>query len=155
MTIRGTSNELKIMTIVHVWLRSNFIDLLRPEVYYEAVRSRGPGGQNVNKVSSAAVLFWSVDHSPLFNWDQIHKLKSKLANWQNAEGLIMLRSDQHRDLPQNKEACLEKLVKLIREALHTPKKRIPTKPTRSSKIKKLESKKIRSAIKDSRKKVKH
>jgi ribosome-associated protein len=120
---------------------------LKSEVYFTAVRSRGPGGQNVNRTSSAAILHWDINFSGLFNEDQRRLIKSKLASFLNSEDQIYLRSDEFRNLEQNKSRCLDKLVELLKQALKKPKKRIATKPTRSSKEKRIAGKKHRSEVK--------
>lgn len=131
------------------------IEWLRPEVWFKAVRSRGPGGQNVNRVSSAAILYWGFEDSPLFNADQKQRLRKHLTSIINSENQIYLRSDEFRDLERNKSRCLEKLVDLVNAALHVPKKRKPTRPTYSSKLKRRESKERRSQTKRLRSKVSH
>ena len=129
------------------------IELLRPEVFFKAVRSRGPGGQNVNRVSSAAILFWDYRHSVLLSREQKELVQQKMASLINSEGLVYLRSDEFRDLERNKSRCLEKLAQLVAQALHVPKKRKATKPTRASKQRRRESKAIRGETKKLRQKV--
>lgn len=124
------------------------------EIHFSAVRSRGPGGQNVNKVSSAAQLTWHVSSSESFTEEQKHRLQVKLENYINQKGELYLRSDEFRDLERNKARCLEKLENLIAKALHKPKPRKKTKPTRSSQIKRVEGKKQRGEVKKTRQKVK-
>lgn len=132
---------------------NKWLELLLPEVIFQAVRSRGPGGQNVNKVSSAAILYWDLRHSNLFSDEQKLKLAGKLSSFMNSEGQVMFRADEYRDLPRNKSRCLEKLAEQIAQSLHVPKKRVATKPTRSSKTKKLENKRRRGEIKKNRGRV--
>jgi len=126
---------------------------IKKEVSFVAVRSRGPGGQNVNKVSSAAVLYWNFASSDLITDQQKELIRYKLQSALNKEGQLYLRSDEFRDLERNKSRCLEKLEMLLRTAFHKPKKRTATKPTRSSKLRKLESKTRRSETKKMRQKV--
>ncbi|HEX4925616.1 MAG TPA: alternative ribosome rescue aminoacyl-tRNA hydrolase ArfB, partial [Bdellovibrionales bacterium] len=114
---------------------------------FEAVRSRGPGGQNVNKVSSASLAFWNVEASTLFSPEQKERIREKLQNHLNKSGEVFVRSDEFRDLERNKTRSLEKLRQMIALALHKPKPRRATKPTRSSKMKRLESKKRRGETK--------
>ncbi|MEQ1876162.1 MAG: alternative ribosome rescue aminoacyl-tRNA hydrolase ArfB [Bdellovibrionia bacterium] len=115
-----------------------------------AVRSRGPGGQNVNKVSSAALLFWKFETSPSISAEQKHLIRAKLPNWVNKEGEIFVRSDEYRDLERNKARCLEKLEELLTRAFHRPKPRRATKPTRASKQRRLDTKKRRGDTKKQR-----
>ena len=125
-------------------------DTLRREVIFKAVRSRGPGGQNVNRVSSAAQAQWFFEFSPLLSAEQKARVRAKLANWINAEGAVILRADEFRDLERNKSRCLEKLAAAVKQALHVPKKRKATRPTYSSKLKRREEKSRRSEIKKGR-----
>ncbi|MCO5112554.1 MAG: aminoacyl-tRNA hydrolase [Bdellovibrionaceae bacterium] len=124
------------------------------EIKFVATRSRGPGGQNVNKVSSAAQLTWHVESSESFTEEQKIRILEKLDSYINQKGELYLRSDEFRDLERNKSRCLEKLQFLIAKALHKPKARKKTKPTKSSQIKRVESKKQRGEIKKARQKVK-
>ncbi len=126
---------------------------LKKEVQFVAVRSRGPGGQNVNKVSSAAVLYWNFESSNLISEPQKDLIRHKLASTVNKEGQIYTRSDEFRDLERNKARCLEKLLNLLSLAFYKPKKRKATQPTRSSQLKKLESKNRRSETKKMRQKI--
>jgi ribosome-associated protein len=130
-------------------------DHLRHEVFFKAVRSRGPGGQNVNKVSSAALLYWDYQYSRLLTEFQKQKLTVRLAAMINSDNQIYLRSDEFRDLEQNKSRCLEKLSDAIEMALHVPIKRKQTKPTYSSKQKRHETKKNRGETKRLRGKVEY
>ncbi len=129
------------------------LDLLEREVHFTAVRSRGPGGQNVNKVSSAAQLVWDFMNSKLLTWEEKSRLWEKGAHLITKEGTIQFRSDEFRDLERNKKRCLEKLAAAVKAALHVPKKRKATKPTRSSKIKRREQKSRHSETKKLRGKV--
>jgi ribosome-associated protein len=126
---------------------------LRAEVIFQAVRSRGPGGQNVNKVSSAALLTWDFMYSRLLNDEQKARVAFRLQSIINGESQIFIRSDEFRDLERNKARCLEKLAERVSAALFVPKKRKRTKPTRASRERKLEQKKRRSQTKKWRGKV--
>lgn len=129
------------------------VEEIRKEVWFTAVRSRGPGGQNVNRVSSAAQLGWDYQSSLGLNAEEKALVQAKLFHFINRRGEFFLRSDVSRDLEQNKALCLEKLERLLLKALHRPKKRKATKPTYSSKQKRLESKSQHSKTKSMRKKV--
>lgn len=124
------------------------------EIKFVATRSRGPGGQNVNKVSSAAQLTWHVGSSESFTEEQKIRILEKLDAYINQKGELYLRSDEFRDLERNKSRCLEKLQILLTKALHKPKARKKTKPTKSSQIKRVEGKKQRGEVKKTRQKVK-
>jgi ribosome-associated protein len=127
--------------------------MLLREVVFKAVRSRGPGGQNVNRVASAAQATWYVEFSELLSDAEKARLREKAANWINSEGALHTRSDEFRDLERNKKRCIEKLLSIIKAALHVPKKRKATKPTRASKVKRRESKTRRAEVKKLRGRV--
>lgn len=110
------------------------------EYWFEAVRSRGPGGQNVNKTNSAAILRWHLPSTKLSESVR-DRLLLKLGAQLTSEEMIMIRSEESRDLEANKKACVEKLKKMIDQALFVPKKRIKTKPSKGSVRKRLDSKK--------------
>jgi ribosome-associated protein len=128
---------------------------LRTEAIFKAVRSRGPGGQNVNKVSSAAVMYWNFMGSRLLNAEQKGRVYEKLEAITNSEVQLYVRSDEFRDLEQNKSRCVEKLAKLVEQARHVPKKRKATKPTKGSKVRRRESKSRRGEIKKTRQRVEY
>lgn len=109
------------------------------ELEFDAVRSRGPGGQNVNKTNSAAILRWNLRGTALPERVKL-RLLEKLGPQLTEAGDLIFRSDTHRDLEQNKKACLEKLSEAIEKALFVPKKRIKTKPKYSAVRKRLETK---------------
>ncbi|MGE0762330.1 MAG: alternative ribosome rescue aminoacyl-tRNA hydrolase ArfB [Bdellovibrionales bacterium] len=132
--------------------RLNF-QTIRHEIWFLAVRSRGPGGQNVNKTSSAAQLFWPYQWSAGLSPDEKARIAVKLKNMINKEGEVYLRSDESRDLERNKQLCFEKLEQLLKAALFKPKARRATKPTRSSKLKRLDSKTRHGELKKSRQKI--
>jgi ribosome-associated protein len=123
------------------------------EFQFEVMRARGPGGQNVNKTNSAVVLRWSPGLSAAFTEEQKQRLMRHLVL--TVAGEVIIRSDVHRVQDQNKSECLEKLDRMLIKALFVQKKRVKTKPTYSSKIKKLETKKKRAFVKLARQKVRH
>lgn len=125
----------------------------RREVIFKAVRSRGPGGQNVNKVSSAAQLSWDYRHSLLLNDAQKSRIAEKLSNLITTEDILLMRSDEFRDLERNKSRCLEKLSAAVTKALHVPKKRKPTKPTKAARAERRDEKSRRGEIKKLRGRV--
>jgi ribosome-associated protein len=123
------------------------------EVQIVAIRSRGPGGQNVNKVSSAAQLFWNFAESAGLTAQEKSLVAEKLKNLINSESQVFLRADEYRDLERNKSRVLEKLEMFLVKALHKPKVRRATKPTRASKTRKLDGRSHRGQIKKGRQKV--
>src|SRR4051794_10396300 len=96
---------------------------IQNEVHFTAVRGRGPGGQNVNKVSSSAVLFWDYRSSMGLTEEEKNLIHLKMGNSINKEGQVFLRSDEFRDLEKNKNRCLDKLRSLLTAAVHKPKHR--------------------------------
>ena len=122
------------------------------EIEITAVRSSGPGGQNVNKVSSAIHLRFDIQKSSLPKIYKLRllKLKDKRVT---KDGIIIIKVQQERSQRQNREIAVERLKKLIKKVLITRKKRIPTKPTKSSQEKRLDSKTKHSQKKRLRGKV--
>lgn len=111
------------------------------------VRASGPGGQNVNKVSSAVQLRFAMAASPNLPDD----VKSRLARLAGAkltkDGVIVLTADRFRDQARNREDARARLVALIEQATHVPKPRRATKPTRAAKEKRMDTKTKRGAVK--------
>jgi len=126
---------------------------LASEVSFHAQRGRGPGGQNVNKVASAVLLTWDYASSRLLDAEQKDRLGRELATSLNSRGEIQLRSDEFRDQERNKARALEKLAEKVAAALFVPKKRKATKPTKASRLKRLEGKVQKSRTKKLRGKV--
>jgi ribosome-associated protein len=122
------------------------------ELSWSFVRSGGPGGQNVNKVASKAVMRWDVAASPSLPDDVKQRLRTRQANRITTDGELVLTSQRYRDQERNKEDCVEKLRDIIREALIVPKTRKKKKPTRASKERRLKEKRRRSAVKSDRRK---
>ncbi len=113
-------------------------------------RSRGPGGQNVNKVNSKAMLRWTPADPPLLPQAAWRRFCRAAQRYMTSEGQILIQSQEHRDQPQNIEACNRKLRTLILAALTPPKRRIATKPTKASRQRRLDDKQRRSDKKKSR-----
>jgi ribosome-associated protein len=105
----------------------------RRELRFTFVRSSGPGGQNVNKVASKAVLRWSVRGSGSIPEAVRDRLMARSARQINDRGELVLTSQRYRDQARNIEDCLEKLRNLILAAARTPRPRKKTRPTKSSK----------------------
>lgn len=122
------------------------------DLRFKFSRSGGPGGQNVNKVSSKAMLHFSVRNSPSLPPGVRARFVEKFGSRLTKEGDVVITSQESRDQPKNIESCLEKLRLMILEVLHPPKKRRATKPSKGSKVRRVEAKKRRSQVKEGRKK---
>src|SRR5262249_52928188 len=109
-----------------------------------------PGGQNVNKVASKAVLRWNVVGSPSLPADVKSRIRTQQANRITTDGVLVLSSQQHRDQERNRQDCLDKLRSMVLQAATIPKKRRPTKPTRGSRERRIQAKKRRSTLKQTR-----
>jgi len=120
------------------------------EYTIEFARSGGPGGQNVNKVSSKAQLRWGVGVSRVLSDEQKARVRAALKNRLTNDDEILVVAEDERSQAQNREQVIARFQELIAQALHVPKKRRATKPTRSSKEKRLQSKKIMSERKKMR-----
>jgi ribosome-associated protein len=120
------------------------------EFEFTYARSSGPGGQNVNKVNSKAILRWSVITSASLPEDVRTRLLAKIRSQLTNEGELVLNSDRYRDQPRNREDCLERIRKLIHSVATPPKKRRPTKPSRAAKQRRLKSKQANAQKKQQR-----
>ena len=130
------------------------ITIKTAEIRFDFVRSSGPGGQNVNKVASAAQLRFDIRNSTSIP-DEIKPRLIKLAGKRvNSEAVLLIDARTSRSQSQNRAEALERLKSLILKALHKPKPRRKTRPTAASKEKRLRSKKIRSNLKRLRGNVK-
>lgn len=121
------------------------------EFVYSTSRSGGPGGQNVNKVSTKVELRLSLLLTSLFSETEKELIFKKLKNKINKEGELLLVSQSERTQLMNKKVVTEKFYELVSKALTIPVKRRVTKPTVTSKFKRLEEKKNRGLIKKLRK----
>ncbi len=116
-------------------------------------RSGGKGGQNVNKTSTKVVIHWPIGKSAVLSDAEKARVREKLANRINNEDELVIMSEEERSQPQNRALATARLQTLVTQALRVPKKRRPTRPTKASKIRRLESKKLRSRVKVARRRV--
>ncbi len=123
---------------------------LEKEFIFSASRSGGPGGQNVNKVSTKVELRFNVLQSRAFTDEEKALILTRLKNKINKENELILISQVERSQLANKEVVTDKFYDLISRALTFKKKRKSTKPTKASKLKRLEAKRIRGYIKKMR-----
>jgi ribosome-associated protein len=120
------------------------------ELEMSFARSGGPGGQNVNKVSSKVDLRWSPETSSALTLDDRAMLLEKLKNRLTTDGYLIVTSSATRDQMKNRDDALDKLALIVRTALHRDKPRKPTKPSKGAKKRRLESKRLQAVKKQNR-----
>ena len=122
------------------------------EVRVEFAHASGPGGQNVNKVSSQATACFAVDESPSLTANQKRRIHAALGNRINKEGVLRVGCEETRSQARNRALAIERLRTLLARALRPRKKRRPTRRTRAANEKRLRRKRERSARKQQRRK---
>jgi ribosome-associated protein len=126
---------------------TDHISIDERELEERFIRASGPGGQNVNKLSSAVQLRFDVRNSPSLPDDVRVRLERLAGRRLTREGVLVIIAQRHRTQERNRADALERLIELIERAAVAPVPRRPTKPTKGSRERRLESKKRRSSIK--------
>lgn len=126
---------------------------LTSEIVFQTSRSGGPGGQNVNKVSTKVELYFDINASSSLNDWQKLRLFEKLANKISQEGVLRLVCQTERSQLKNKELVIQKFYQLLEKAFFVPKNRKATKPSKGAIEERMQAKKIRSKIKAERSKT--
>jgi ribosome-associated protein len=127
-------------------------DKILSELTFKAVRSSGPGGQNVNKVSSKVVLGFDLGNSQAITDIEKSRLMDKLASKLTIESILILNCDEDRSQLKNKEIVIKRFFEIIKKGLHVPKPRKPTNVPRSVIERRLKNKSTTSNVKLNRKK---
>ncbi len=125
---------------------------LSTEFIFKSTRSSGPGGQNVNKVSSKVELYFDINGSQILNDWQKTRLWQKQVNKISQEGILKIDCQVDRSQLRNKELVVEKFYDLLKKAFHIEKIRRPSKPTKSAINERIKIKKVRGIVKQNRNK---
>ncbi len=123
------------------------------ELRFHFARSSGPGGQHVNRSATKVELLFDVARSPSLNEAQRHRVLKALGSRIDQEGILHVVSQAHRSQLRNREEAIERFRKLMERALHIPKRRVPTRPTKAAQERRLAAKRHRSEIKRMRRRV--
>lgn len=125
-------------------------DALAAWIEYEFDRSGGPGGQNVNKVSTRATLLFDFENGTLLSQTQKARIRQRLGRRLSADGRVRIVSQSERSQLGNREDALRRLIQLLETALHVDAPRVATRPTLGSKRRRLDAKRRAGALKQSR-----
>ena len=123
------------------------ISIVESELQFDFIRASGPGGQNVNKVSSAVQLRFNVVNSPSLPEEVRQRLTQIAANRITKDGVLILEASRFRAQEQNRQEAIDRLVELVRRAAHKPRPRKKTRPSAASIERRLQEKRRRSQTK--------
>jgi ribosome-associated protein len=125
------------------------------EIVESASRSSGPGGQHVNKTSTRVTLRWNARTSSALTATQRRRLLRELASRLTRDGELLVHASRQRSRARNRELARERLAELIREAVATPRRRIATRPSSGSKVRRADAKRARATVKRGRRRPTH
>lgn len=123
------------------------------EIKMDFIHASGPGGQNVNKVATAVQLRFDIKNSPSLSNDICERLIRLAGRRVSREGVLVIQARRFRSQERNRQDAIDRLVKLIKEAVKRPSPRRSTKPTRASKERRLNTKRQRADIKQLRQRI--
>ena len=126
------------------------VEIPEAELEFIASRSGGPGGQNVNKVSSRITLRFDLERTTALTAEQRQRVRQKLSSRISNEGVLQISSQRTRSQDLNREDAVARFAELLRGALHEDKARVKTKATRSAREERLKEKRVRTAVKQAR-----
>ena len=126
------------------------VEIPESELEFIASRSGGPGGQNVNKVSSRITLRFDLERTTALTAEQRQRVRQKLSSRISNEGVLQISSQRTRSQDLNREDAVARFAELLRGALHEDRARVKTKATRSAREERLKEKRVRTAVKQAR-----
>lgn len=120
------------------------------EMWMTVSRSSGPGGQHANKTSTRVTIYWDIANTTALSEARREQLQRRLSNRNNSEGMLFIDADDTRSQHRNKEIARERLAEVIAEGLKVKKRRISTRPSQRARKRRLENKRQRGQLKESR-----